>query len=302
MELSLFGIIACLFIAFLFRFFGICTEWERRPLFTLGRFSRIVGPGLYFYVPLLQSVKGMVDIRILTYTVPLQKGLTRDNIPVSVDAIIFYKVQTVKAAVLNVDNYHIATQMAARAAIRDMVGKSNLDELLSERDQVGDMICRHISEFVIQWGVTIVSVEIKDVIVAKELEDAISREAAAEREKRARLKLAEAEELTADLMNKAAAKYATSTTSLQLRSMNMLYEMCMEGKSTMIFVPTNNTHGMPSLIGVESIKDLVGSTAPPIILPSESHPHQSPKMPPVPPTPTMDPDPGLGTIDRRPVH
>lgn len=203
MELSLVGIASCLFVAFLFRFFGICTEWKRRPLFTLGRFSRIVGPGLYFYVPLLQSVKSIVDIRILTYTVPLQKGLTRDNIPVSVDAIIFYKVQTVKAAVLNVDNYHMATQMAARASIRDMVGKSNLDELLSERDQVGDMIGRHISEFVLQWGVTIVSVEIKDVIVAKELEDAISREAAAEREKRARLKLAEAEELTADLMNKA---------------------------------------------------------------------------------------------------
>jgi regulator of protease activity HflC (stomatin/prohibitin superfamily) len=257
MEFSIFAFAFCAFIAFMLRFFGICPEWERRVRFTLGRFSGVVGPGLYFYIPLLQTVRNTVDIRILTYAVPLQKGLTRDNIPVEVDAIIFYKVHTVKFAVLNVDNYHVATQLAARAAIRDMVGKSNLDELLSERDQVGEMIRHHISEFVLQWGVTIVAVEIKDVIVAKELEDAISREAAAEREKRARLKLAEAEELTADLMNKAAAKYATSTTSLQLRSMNMLYEMCMEGKSTMIFVPTNNTHGMPSLIGVESIKDIL---------------------------------------------
>jgi regulator of protease activity HflC (stomatin/prohibitin superfamily) len=261
MEFPIFTFGLCVFIAFMLRFFGTCPEWERRILFTLGRFSRVVGPGLYFYVPLLQTVKNAVDIRILTYAVPLQKGLTRDNIPVEVDAIIFYKVHSVKSAVLNVDSYHVATQMAARAAIRDMVGKSNLDELLSERDQVGDIICQHISDFVLKWGVTIVAVEIKDVIVAKELEDAIAREASAEREKRARLKLAEAEELTADLMNQAAAKYATSSTSLQLRSMNMLYEMCMEGKSTMIFVPTNNTHGMPSLIGVESIKDILGASS-----------------------------------------
>lgn len=244
-------------VVFMFRFFGICTEWDRKTLFTLGRFTRVVGPGLYFYVPLLQGVKKTVDVRILTYTVPLQKGLTRDNIPVEVDAIVFYKVSNVKAAVLNVDDYHVATQMAARAAIRDMVGKSHLDELLSERDKVGDIICSHISEFVMQWGVSIVSVEIKDVIVAKELEDAIAREASAEREKRARLKLAEAEELAADSMNRAAEKYAKSATSLQLRSMNMLYEMCMEGKSTMVFVPTNNVNGMPSLIGVEGIKDLM---------------------------------------------
>lgn len=244
--------------AFVLRFFGICDEWNRKVLFTLGRFTRVVGPGIYFYVPLLQVPKRTVDMRIVTYTVPLQKGLTRDNIPVEVDAIVFYKVTNAKHAVLNVDDYQNATQMATRASIRDMVGKSSLDQLLSERDRVGDLIREHIAEFVMQWGVTVVSVEIKDVIVSRELEDAISREAAAEREKRARLILAEAEELAADSMIKAAEKYAQSTTSLQLRSMNMLYEMCMEGKSTMVFVPTSNTgHGMPSLIGVESISNLM---------------------------------------------
>ncbi len=240
------------------RGFGICDEWDRRTLFTLGRFNKIVGPGLYFYVPFLQSVKHTIDMRIVTYTVPLQKGLTKDNIPVEVDAIVFYRVQNAKLAVLNVDNYHSATQLSVRSAIRDMVGKSSLDELLSERDKIGEIILQHVAEFISQWGVLMVGIEIKDVIVAKELEDAIAREAAAEREKRARLKLAEAEELAVDFITKAADKYVTNPTALQLRSMNMLYEMCMEGKSTMIFIPVADSgNGMPSIIGVEGIKSLI---------------------------------------------
>ena len=238
--------------------FGICDEWDRRTLFTLGRFTKIVGPGLYFYIPLLQSIKHKIDMRIMTYTVPLQKGLTKDNIPVEVDAIVFYRVNNVKLAVLSVDDYHAATQLSVRSSIRDMVGKSSLDELLSERDKIGDIILQHVAEFVSQWGVLIIGIEIKDVIVSKELEDAISREAAAEREKRARLKLAEAEELSVDFIINAADKYRNNPTALQLRSMNMLYEMCMEGKATTIFIPiADSGNGMPSIIGVEGIKSLI---------------------------------------------
>jgi regulator of protease activity HflC (stomatin/prohibitin superfamily) len=197
-------------------------------------------------------------MRIITYIVPLQKGLTRDNIPVEVDAIVFYRVQQPKSSILNVDNYHSATQLAVRSSIRDMVGKSNLDELLAERDKIGEIILQHVAEFVARWGVLIVGIEIKDVIVSKELEDAISREAAAEREKRARIKLSEAEDLAVDAIAKAAQKYQHNPLALELRAMNMLYEMCMEGKSSMIFVPTATTnHSMPSLIGVESIKTML---------------------------------------------
>jgi regulator of protease activity HflC (stomatin/prohibitin superfamily) len=239
-------------------FFGVCDQWDRHVLFTLGRFTRVIEPGLYFYIPFVQGVKRVVDTRIITYTVPLQKGLTKDNIPVEVDAIVFYKVANVEASVLKVDDYHMATQLAVRSAIRDMVGKSKLDELLSERDKIGDIVREHTSELVTQWGVLIVTVEIKDVIVSKELEDAIAREPAAEREKRARILLAQSEELAADSIVKASAKYAHDPVALQLRSMNMLYEMCMEGKSTMVFVPTANTgNGMPSIIGMESIKGMI---------------------------------------------
>jgi regulator of protease activity HflC (stomatin/prohibitin superfamily) len=236
----------------------ICNEWDRHVVFTLGRFTKVAKPGLYLLVPFLQSVKRVVDTRIITYTVPLQKGLTKDNIPVEVDAIVFYKVDDVRASVLNVDDYHRATQLSVRSAIRDMVGKSKLDELLSERDKIGDIVREHTSELVTQWGLLIVTVEIKDVIVSKELEDAIAREPAAEREKRARLLLAQAEELAADAIVRASHKYAHDPVALQLRSMNMLYEMCMEGKSTMVFVPTTDTgNGMPSIIGMESVKGMI---------------------------------------------
>jgi regulator of protease activity HflC (stomatin/prohibitin superfamily) len=238
--------------------FGICDEWNRKTLFTLGRFTKVISPGFYVFIPLFQSVKHTIDMRIITYIVPLQKGLTRDNIPVEVDAIVFYRVQQPKSSILNVDNYHSATQLAVRSSIRDMVGKSNLDELLAERDKIGEIILQHVAEFVARWGVLIVGIEIKDVIVSKELEDAISREAAAEREKRARIKLSEAEDLAVDAIAKAAQKYQHNPLALELRAMNMLYEMCMEGKSSMIFVPTTTTnHSMPSLIGVESIKTML---------------------------------------------
>jgi regulator of protease activity HflC (stomatin/prohibitin superfamily) len=239
-------------------FFGVVREWERHALFFLGRFSRMVEPGLYFYIPLLHRVYSRVDLRIISYNVPSQRGLTRDNIPVEVDAIMYYQVNDPKAAILNVDDYHRATQMSALSAIRDMVGKSNLDDLLSQRDKIGQLLQEHIEGFSTQWGVRVHSVEVKDVIVAKELEEAISREAEAEREKRARVKLAEAEVLAADAILEAAKRYEGNFTALQIRSMNMLYEMCMEAEATMVFVPTERTMGgMPSFIGVESIADLL---------------------------------------------
>lgn len=237
---------------------GVVNEWERHALFFLGKLTRMIEPGIYFYIPILHKVPFKIDMRIITYNVPQQSGLTKDNIPVEVDAIVFYQVQDPKAAILNVDNYHAATQLGARSAIRDMVGKSTLDELLSEREKIGDLLRAHIETFTERWGVTVISVEIKDVIVAKELEDAISREAAAEREKRARVKLAEAEDLAAESMLAASRQYQDNEVAMQLRSMNMLYEICMEGKSTMVFVPTHTTtNAMPGIIGVRSLDDLM---------------------------------------------
>ncbi|QDT78136.1 SPFH domain-containing protein [Gimesia maris] len=239
-------------------FFGTVKEWERHALFFLGRFYRMVEPGLYFYIPILTRVLFRIDLRIITYMVPMQEGLTKDNIPVEVDAVLFYQVVDPRACILNVDNYHHATQLGARTAIREMVGKSKLDELLAERDKIGARLKEYIDGFVSRWGVTVISVEIKDVIVAKELEDAIAREAAAEREKRARVILADAEVLAADAIVAASAKYADNPIALQLRSMNMLYEICLEGKSSVVFIPTDRSVGaMPSFMGITSLEELI---------------------------------------------
>ena len=238
--------------------FGIAKEWEKHAVFFLGKLSRIVGPGIYFKIPILESVLYKIDTRIITYAAPLQKGLTKDNIPVEVDAVVFYRVKDVKEAILKVEDYHEATKLRSRSALRDLVGKSTLDQLLSKRDEIGKLLQKNISEFVGIWGIEVLAVEIKDVIVSKDLEDAIAREASAEREKRARIKLSEAEDLSANAFITAAKKYENNAIALQLRSMNMLYEICLEGKSTMVFVPTDKgNNGMPNIIGLESYKDLI---------------------------------------------
>ena len=249
---------ALLILGLLSRSFGIAKEWERHAVFFLGKLNRIVGPGFYLKIPVLETVLYKIDNRIITYAAPLQKGLTQDNIPVEVDAIVFYKVKDVREAMLNVEDYHEATKLRSRSALRDIVGKSSLDQLLSKRDEIGKLLQKNITEFVGIWGIDVLAVEIKDVIVSKDLEDAISREAAAEREKRARIKLSEAEDLSANSFIEAAKQYENNAIALQLRSMNMLYEICLEGKSTMVFVPTENgKNGMPSIIGLESYKDLI---------------------------------------------
>jgi len=254
----IFGIVGFLVLASIAsRSFGIAKEWEKHAVFFLGKLSRIVGPGIYFKIPVLEYVLYKVDTRIITYEAPLQKGLTKDNIPVEVDAVVFYRVNDPREAMLCVEDYHDATKLRSRSALRDIVGKSTLDELLSKRDEIGKLLQKNISDFVGIWGIEVLAVEIKDVIVSKNLEDAIAREAAAEREKRARIKLSEAEELSADAFITAAKKYENNEIALQLRSMNMLYEICLEGKSTMVFVPTDKGNtGMPSVLGLESYKEL----------------------------------------------
>ena len=153
-----------------------------------------------------------------------------------------------------------------------MVGKSELDELLGKREIIGKHLTSHIDEFVGRWGVTVISVEIKDVIVAKTLEDAIAREAAAERKKRARVILANAEQLAADAIVAASSKYQGHPIALQLRSMNMLYEICLEGKSSVVFVPTEKSTGaMPSFIGIASLEELLKEHRPAGSRESESH-------------------------------
>jgi len=191
----------------------------------------------------------------VTYDVPKQESLTKDNIPVTVDAIVYYKVADPEAAVLRIEDYHRATQLGAQTLLRDLIGKAHLDALLSEREQLSGVLRQNLDKMTDEWGIKVQDVELKEVVIGKNLQDAIAREPAAEREKRARLKLAEAELLAAHTIFEAAQIYEKDPVALQLRAMNMLYEMCMEGTTTVVFVPTETRQGMPMPLGVYGIMD-----------------------------------------------
>lgn len=236
----------------------VVSEWERAAVLRVGKFKRMAGPGLFLVIPLIDSVPYIIDLRIIPYNVPSQKTLTRDNVPVTVDAIVYYRVADPQAAVLKVEDYRKATQWGAAAVLRDLIGKSTLDEVLSEREELGRSIRSTLDGLTGAWGIQVPNVEIRDVFIAESLEDAIAREPAAEREKRARLKLAEAEMLAARAIVEAAKIYEKDPVALQLRSMNMLYEMAMEGKNTIIFVPTESRLGMPAPLGVYGLLEKMG--------------------------------------------
>lgn len=245
------GIVA-IFLAWAIKVPG---EWERMVVLRVGRFKKIGGPGLFYIIPIVDSVPYRLSVRVVPYDVPKQKTLTNDNIPVTVDAVVYYRVQDPKAAAIKVEDYEKATQWGATCILRDIIGKSSLDELLAQREKLGDKIREKLDLMTDEWGIKVPHVEIRDVIISEHLEDAIAREPAAEREKRARLKLAEAEKLAADTFHHAAQTYKKEPTAMQLRTMNMLFEMCVEGKSTVIFVPTETQLGMPTPLGIYGLSD-----------------------------------------------
>lgn len=228
----------------------IAAEWERVAVLRLGKFIGMRGPGLFFIVPILETTPTRVDLRVRTYDVPRQRSLSKDNVPVTVDAVVYFFVLNPTAAVLRVQDYERATQLGAQSILRDMIGKFSLDQLLGERERLAQEIKQALDAMTEEWGIKVPMVEVREVIVDPQLEVAIAREAAAEREKRARVRLAEAEKMAAQLMLEAAQTYARDPVALQLRSMNMLYEMTLEGKSTVIFVPTETQLAMPMPVGV----------------------------------------------------
>jgi regulator of protease activity HflC (stomatin/prohibitin superfamily) len=239
----------------------IAAEWERIAVLRLGSFVGMRGPGLFFIVPILETTPARVDLRVRTYDVPRQRSLSKDNVPVTVDAVVYFRVRKPDLAVLRVQDYERATQLGAQSILRDMIGKFTLDQLLGERERLAQEIRKALDEMTNEWGIEVLMVEVREVIVDPQLEVAIAREAAAEREKRARVRLAEAEKLAAQLMLEAAQTYARDPIALQLRSMNMLYEMTLEGKSTVIFVPTETHLAMPMPVGVYGLIEKLSQLA-----------------------------------------
>jgi regulator of protease activity HflC (stomatin/prohibitin superfamily) len=218
-------------------------QWERAVILRLGKLHAVKGPGLFILVPIFDAVATWIDQRIRTTEVNAEQALTRDTVPVNVDAIVFWMVHDAERAALEIADYVSAVQRVAQTSLREMIGSSVLSELLSERKTADAELKAVIGAKTAEWGVTVNSVEIRDVAIPDNLQDAMSRQAQAEREKQARVILGSAEEEVAQKFVNAAKLYAQSPEALQLRAMNIIYETTKERGAT-ILMPTSMVDAM----------------------------------------------------------
>jgi regulator of protease activity HflC (stomatin/prohibitin superfamily) len=238
----------------------VIREWERAPVLRLGRYTGLKGPGIFYIIPFVDRIPNIVSTRVQTFPFRTEQTFTKDNVPVNVDAIMFFQAVDVEKVILNVERFLDATTLAAQTTLREVIGKVSFDELLAEREKVGVEARNIIDMKTEHWGIKVSSVEVKDIGIPGALQDAMSRQAQAERERRARVTLAMAEFEAAQKMVDAANMYEKNIRALELRWMNILYELGLQSKGTLMLVPTNTptagvSMGFPP-IGVVSIQDI----------------------------------------------
>jgi regulator of protease activity HflC (stomatin/prohibitin superfamily) len=234
----------------------VAKQWEKAVVLRFGRLRAIRGPGLFMIVPFVDSVAAWVDQRIQTTEFNAEQALTRDTVPTNIDAILFWQVHDAERAALEIADYRQALLRVAQTSLREMIGASPLSALLSERKAADLMLKEEIGRKTADWGVSAVSVEIRDVAIPAQLQDAMSRQAQAEREKAARVILGSAEEEIAQKFLRAAETYGRNPVALQLRAMNIIYETTKE-RGTTILIPT----GMVDAMNVAGVMGMVGSAA-----------------------------------------
>jgi len=232
----------------------VANQWERAIVLRLGRYRGMRGPGLFLVVPVLDQVSRFVDQRVRVAGVRAETALTKDTVPVNVDAIVFWVVWNVEKAVLEVENFAEAVAVSAQTALRESIGRHELAQMITEREVLGQELQRILDEKTNPWGITVQSVEIRDVQIPKDLEDAMSRRAQAERERQARIILGTAETEISTKFAEASKVYRDNPTALHLRAMNMLYEAIKE-KGAMVIVPSSavETMGLGGLMGTASL-------------------------------------------------
>jgi regulator of protease activity HflC (stomatin/prohibitin superfamily) len=255
----------------------IANQWERVIVLRLGGFRSVTGPGLFFIIPIVDTVPYWIDIRVITSTFKAEKTLTKDTVPVDVDAVLFWKVLDPKKAALDVADYQSAISWAAQTALRDVIGKTMLSDMLEGRERISKELRRIIDERTEPWGINVISVEIKDVLIPSGLEDAMSMQAQAERERQARVILGDSERQIAEKFEQAAKSYVDNPTALHLRAMNMLYEGLKEN-STIVLVPSTAVDSMQlgGLSGMTAMamelsrrQAATGATSAPVALPAD---------------------------------
>jgi regulator of protease activity HflC (stomatin/prohibitin superfamily) len=221
----------------------IANQWERIVVLRLGRFRALEGPGLFFIIPIIETVPYRIDVRVITSSFKAEKTLTKDTVPVDVDAVLFWKVIDPIKAALDVADYNSAINWAAQTALRDVIGKTMLSDMLEGRERISADLQRIIDIRTEPWGINVISVEVKDVLIPSALEDAMSMQAQAERERQARVILGDSERQVAEKFAEAARTYVSDPVALHLRAMNMLYEG-LKQNSTIVIVPSSAVETM----------------------------------------------------------
>jgi len=233
----------------------VVPQWEKVALLRLGKYVGLRGPGMFLIVPLVETLSPFVDQRVRVTSVTAEATLTRDTVPVNVDAIVFWLVWSAEKAILEVENFLEAITLSAQTALRESIGRHELAQMITERETLGRELQRILDEKTNPWGITVQSVEVRDVRIPQGLEDAMSRQAQAERERQARIILGQAETEISDKFVKAAAAYTENPTALHLRAMNMLYEAIKE-KGSMVIVPSSavETMGLGGTLAAAAVR------------------------------------------------
>ena len=221
-------------------------QWDRAVVLRLGKYRGLGGPGLFTLIPFVESIAMVIDMRIRTTEIRAEEALTRDTVSIAMDAIIFWRVVDAMAAATEIEHYPKAVERVAQTSLRETIGANDLTQLLTNRRAADEELRQVISRKTTIWGVEITSVEIKDIAIPTSLQDAMSRQAQAERERQARVTLASAEVAIAEKVREAAAVYAADPVSLQLRQMNLVYEMNKE-RGTTIIIPSEMANSLGSL-------------------------------------------------------
>src|SRR3990172_3286315 len=238
----------------------VASQWEKVIILRLGRFHKLAGPGAFWILPIVDTLPNWIDHRVMVTPFSAEKTLTKDTVPVDVDAVLFWVVWDAEKAALEVADYRAAIAWAAQTALREIIGQSVLADILVGRAKMDAELQKIIDERTTPWGITVQSVEIRDVIIPPDLENAMSRQAQAERERQARIILGESEKQIAASFAEASQAYITNPTALHLRAMNMLFEGLKE-KGALVIVPSSAVD-MMNLGGISGVVALAQNSAP----------------------------------------
>lgn len=221
----------------------VVRQWEKVALLRFGHYAGLRGPGIFFIIPVVETLSPFVDQRVRVTSVTAESTLSRDTVPVDVDAIVFWLVWNAEKAILEVESYLDAITLSAQTALRESIGRHELAQMITDRESLGRELQRILDDKTNPWGITVQSVEVRDVRIPQALQDAMSRQAQAERERQARIILGQAETEISDKFVKAAQAYEQNPTALHLRAMNMLYEAIKE-RGSMVIVPSSAVETM----------------------------------------------------------